>query len=136
MARSRWFRLPVVRGIVAFGESFAIGFRALAIFANVAAQEEGDDGEITIEFLCGQLIFVFAIVIGFAVLFFKVVLVLITNWLLIEMIGLFVVVEGLICVTIFVAYFVLILFIFDLRRVFQYYAAEHKVINAYEAKKP
>ena len=37
-------RLPVVRGVVALGESLAIGFRALAISANYAAQEEGAGG--------------------------------------------------------------------------------------------
>ena len=31
-----------IRGVVALGESLAIGFRALAISANYAAQEEGD----------------------------------------------------------------------------------------------
>jgi uncharacterized protein YqhQ len=30
MARHRVFRLPVVRGVIALGESLAIGFRALA----------------------------------------------------------------------------------------------------------
>jgi uncharacterized protein YqhQ len=42
-------------------------------------------------------------------------------------------VEGLIRVTIFVAYLGLISLLPDLRRVFQYHAAEHKAINAYEA---
>src|SRR2546422_1078251 len=45
MARRRIYRLPVVRGVIALGESLAIGFRALAISANYAAQEEGEDGE-------------------------------------------------------------------------------------------
>ena len=43
MARHPFFRLPVVRGVVALGESLAIGFRALAISANDAAQEEGKE---------------------------------------------------------------------------------------------
>jgi uncharacterized protein YqhQ len=42
-------------------------------------------------------------------------------------------VEGLIGVTLFVAYLLVISLLPDLRRVFQYHAAEHKVINAYEA---
>src|SRR5207253_10625857 len=45
----------------------------------------------------------------------------------------FVIVEGLIRVTIFVAYLTLLSLIPSLRRVFQYHAAEHKAINAYEA---
>ena len=136
MMRSRWFRLPIVRGIVALGESLAIGFRALAISANVAAQEEDGDGEIKTELSRGQLIFAFAIAIGFAVSLFKVAPALITNWLPIETTGVFVVVEGLIRVTIFILYLSLISLIPDLRRVFQYHAAEHKAINAYEAGEP
>src|SRR6266480_6966760 len=72
MARHWTFRLPVIRGVVALGESLAIGFRALAISANYAAQEEGEDGEVSTELTRGQLIFAFAIAIGFAVLLFKV----------------------------------------------------------------
>jgi uncharacterized protein YqhQ len=133
MARHWFFRLPVVRGVIALGESLAIGFRALAISANYAAQEEGDDGEVSTELSRGQLIFAFGIAIVFAILLFKVTPALLTNWLPIETTGIFVIVEGLIRVTIFVLYLALISLLPDLRRVFQYHAAEHKAINAYEA---
>jgi uncharacterized protein YqhQ len=133
MARHRLLRLPLVRGVVALGESLAIGFRALAISANYAAQEEGDDGEVQTELSRGALIFAFAIAIGFAVMLFKVGPALITDALPIKATGWFVVVEGLIRVTIFVLYLSLISLLPDLRRVFQYHAAEHKAINAYEA---
>jgi uncharacterized protein YqhQ len=133
MARHWFFRLPIIRGIIALGESLAIGFRALAISANYAAQEEGDDGVVATELSRGSLIFAFAIAIGFALMLFKVTPALITNWLPIETTGWFVIVEGIIRVTIFVAYLLVISFLPDLRRVFQYHAAEHKVINAYEA---
>ena len=47
MARGRIFRLPVIRGVIALGESLAIGFRALAISANYAAQDpEAKEGEV------------------------------------------------------------------------------------------
>jgi uncharacterized protein YqhQ len=133
MARHWFFRLPVVRGIIALGESLAIGFRALAISANYAAQEEGEDGEVSTELSRGALIFAFAIAIGFALMLFKVTPVLITNWLPIDTTGWFVIVEGVIRVTIFILYLLVISLLPDLRRVFQYHAAEHKVINAYEA---
>ena len=133
MARHRFFRLPIIRGIIALGESLAIGFRALAISANYAAQEESDDEEVSTEIGRGALIFAFAIAIGFALLLFKVTPALVTSWLPIETTGWFVVVEGLIRVTLFILYLVLISFLPDLRRVFQYHAAEHKAINAYEA---
>jgi uncharacterized protein YqhQ len=133
MARHWFFRLPIVRGIVALGESLAIGFRALAISANYAAQEEGDEGEVQTELSRGALIFAFAIAIGFALMLFKVTPALITSWLPIETTGWFVIVEGLIRVSIFILYLLIISLLPDLRRVFEYHAAEHKVINAYEA---
>jgi uncharacterized protein YqhQ len=133
MARHRLLRLPVIRGVVALGESLAIGFRALAISANYAAQEENEEGEVATELSRGAIIFAFAIAIGFAVLLFKVTPALITSWLPIDTTGGFVVVEGLIRVTFFIAYLSLISLLPDLRRVFQYHGAEHKAINALEA---
>ncbi len=140
MARHLVFRLPVVRGVMALGESLAIGFRALAISANYAAQEEREDGEggteVETELSRGALIFAFAVAIGFAVILFKVTPALITHWLPIRSTGWFVIVEGLIRVSMFVAYLALISLLPDLKRVFQYHAAEHKAINAYEAGDP
>jgi uncharacterized protein YqhQ len=133
MARHWFFRLPVVRGVIALGESLAIGFRALAISANYAAQEEGEEGEVQTELSRGAIIFAFAIAIGFALMLFKVTPALITNWLPVETTSWFVIVEGLIRVALFIAYLLVISLLPDLRRVFQYHAAEHKVINAYEA---
>ena len=128
----RWLRLPVLRGVVALGESLAIGFRALAISASYAAQDEESE-EVQTELTRGQLAFAFGIAIGFALLLFKVSPALITSWLPIHDTGWFVVVEGLIRVTIFLVYLTVLSFLPDLRRVFQYHAAEHKAINAYEA---
>jgi len=133
MAKRRIFRLPIIRGIIALGESLAIGFRALAISAQYATQEEGEDGEVNTHLTRGQLIFAFAISIGFAVMLFKVGPALITSRLGFKSTGEFVVVEGLIRVAIFILYLFLISLLPDLRRVFQYHAAEHKAINAYEA---
>jgi len=133
MQRHRLWRLPVIRGVIALGESLAIGFRALAISANYAAQEEGENGEVTTEISRGQIIFSFVIAIGFALMLFKVGPALLTNWLPIEGTTWFVIVEGLIRVSVFILYIALIGLIPDLKRVFQYHGAEHKAINALEA---
>lgn len=135
MARHRIFRLPVIRGIVALGESLAIGFRALAISANYAAQDaDADDKEeVETELSRGAIFFAFAIAIGFAIALFKVTPALITRWLPIETDGYFVIVEGVIRVSIFILYILVISMLPDLRRVFQYHGAEHKAINALEA---
>jgi uncharacterized protein YqhQ len=133
MQRRRIWRLPVIRGVIALGESLAIGFRALAISANVASQERDEDGEIATQIGRGQIIFSFVVAIGFAVMLFKVGPALLTNWLPIESTELFVVVEGVIRVTVFIGYILVISLLPDLRRVFQYHGAEHKTINALEA---
>src|SRR5436309_14537919 len=136
MARHVFFRLPIVRGVMALGESLAIGFRALAISANYAQRQEGEDGEVDTELSRGALVFAFLIAIGFAIAVFKVGPALITDQLPIRSGEYFVVVEGLIRVSMFVGYLALISLLPDLRRVFQYHAAEHKAINAYEAGEP
>jgi uncharacterized protein YqhQ len=133
MKRRKVWRLPVVRGVIALGESLAIGFRALAISANVATQERDEEGEIQTQISRGQIIFSFALAIGFALMLFKVGPALLTSWLPIESTGTFVVVEGLIRVAVFIGYILLISLLPDLRRVFQYHGAEHKTINALEA---
>jgi uncharacterized protein YqhQ len=134
MKRHWFFRLPVVRGVVALGESLAIGFRALSISANYAAAEDNELAEAEEQELSrAALVFAFLIAIGFAISVFKVGPALLADLLPISSGTWFVIVEGLIRVTVFVLYLFLISLLPDLRRVFQYHAAEHKAINAYEA---
>ena len=96
MQRHRLWRLPVIRGVIALGESLAIGFRALAISANYAAQQEerARGEEVKTEISRGQIIFSFVLAIGFALMLFKVGPALLTSWLPIEGTTLFVIVEG------------------------------------------
>src|SRR5581483_7015582 len=120
MARHWALRLPIVRGVVALGESLSIGFRALSVSANYAAQEEAEGEEEAAEIGRWALVFSFLVAIGFVVVVFK------------SGAGL-VIVEAVIRIAIFVAYLALLSLIPSLRRVFEYHAAEHKAINAYEA---
>jgi uncharacterized protein YqhQ len=134
LAARHWaLRLPVVRGVVALGESLAIGFRALSVSANYAAQDAAEGDEEPIELGRWALAFAFLVAIGFAVMIFKVGPALLTDLLPISNGGWFVLVEGLIRVTVFVLYLTILSLIPSLRRVFEYHAAEHKAINAYEA---
>jgi uncharacterized protein YqhQ len=133
MARHWSLRLPIVRGVVALGESLAIGFRALSISAQyAAAEEDAGDGE-PAEIGRWAMVFAFLVAIGFALMLFKVGPALLADTLPISNGGWFVLVEGLIRVTVFVLYLAVLSFIPNLRRVFQYHAAEHKAINTYEA---
>jgi uncharacterized protein YqhQ len=126
-------RVPIVRGVVALGESLAIGFRALSVSAQYAAAEEEMGDEEPAEIGRWAIAFAFLVAIGFALMLFKVGPALLADLLPISSGFWFVLVEGLIRVTVFVAYLTVLSYIPSLKRVFQYHAAEHKAINAYEA---
>src|ERR1700755_3051353 len=63
MARHWALRLPIVRGVVALGESLSIGFRALSVSANYAAQEETEGEEEPAEIGRWALAFAFLVAI-------------------------------------------------------------------------
>jgi uncharacterized protein YqhQ len=132
-ARHWSLKLPVIRGVVALGESLTIGFRALAVSANYAAQDAAEGDEEPLEIGRWALAFAFLVAIGFTVMMFKVGPALLADTLPISNGNLFVLVEGLIRVGVFVGYLIILSLIPSLRRVFEYHAAEHKAINAYEA---
>jgi uncharacterized protein YqhQ len=129
--RHRVLRLPVIRGVVALGESLKIGFRALAISAN--AQLDPDEQEEIGGFTWGLTI---ALSLVLAIGLFFVIPVgatsLIKDWL--GSAFLFWLVEGVLRTAIFIGYILAISRLRDLRRVFEYHGAEHKTISAYEAE--
>jgi uncharacterized protein YqhQ len=128
--RRRIYRWPVIRGVVALVESLAIGLRALGISANAQLPEE--EQEISNRVWGGTIVVALAFSIG---LFF-VVPVGLTS-LVKHQLGspvAFWAVEGVLRTGIFLGYLVLLSRLADLRRVFEYHGAEHKVISCYEAE--
>ena len=133
MKRHLIFRLPVIRGIMALGESLAIGFRALAISTEYAGEGETEEESVEIGRWAIALMFVFAIV--FALGLFKVGPAALTRWLLPDSSNsVFVLFEGLLRVVILIGYMALVGLMPDIRRLWAYHGAEHKVINAFEAE--
>jgi uncharacterized protein YqhQ len=138
LQRHRALRLPIVRGVVALGESMAIGFRALGISANAqlppAEDEDEQDQEISGGVWAGTVIVALVLAIG---LFF-VIPVGLTSLIKGQLHSsvLFWVIEGLVRTAIFLGYMVLLSRLRDLRRVFEYHGAEHKTISCYEAGLP
>lgn len=129
--RHRLLRLPVIRGVVALGESLKVGFRALSISANAQITEEDNFEEI------GGLTWGLTVAgsLLLAIVLFFVIPVGLTS-LIKDQLGsafLFWLVEGLLRTGIFIGYIVMISRIRDLRRVFEYHGAEHKTISCFEA---
>ena len=130
LKRHRWLRLPVIRGVVALGESLAIGFRALRISAE--SQLPPDEQE---EITRAQWAITVVLGLGLAIGLFFLLPAGLTS---LSGVGadngvVFVVVEKAIRITIFLTYLWLISRLSHLRRVFEYHGAEHKVIHTYEA---
>lgn len=133
---STWslFRKPFLRGFPVLLETMVNGIKALSFSAALAVEEDEEEGELSNWHLALTLVIAIAAALGlFVVLphFISVGM----EWL-----GLsgdvdslsFHAWDGLFKMAIFISYIVAISFIPDIRRVFQYHGAEHKVIWAYE----
>ena len=130
--RHRVLRWPIIRGVVALTESLKIGFRALGISAE--AQAAGHDEEIGKGMWVGTIIFSLALAIGLFFLLPAGITSIFKDSLPNSFV--FVVVEKLIRIGIFLGYLWLISRMRELERVFQYHGAEHKTISCYEAGLP
>jgi len=141
--RNRLLKLPVIRGVVAFCSSMAVGYRSLAWSAEIAMQDEEPSTSKFDTFLQDKLGDKFFSVLMSIGMVLSVVLGLGLFMLLPAWIGTFVgggalvgVVEGLVRITIFVAYIFLISRMKDIQRFFQYHGAEHMAINCHEQNLP
>jgi len=132
--KGRLREMPLVRGIIVLVETLVLGTQSLLHSAQVAAAEELGE-KIPTALLWGTV----AVSLALGVALFVMVPLFATRYLIDPYIGsalLSVVLEGLIRIGIFIAYLKLIGLMPDIRRVFAYHGAEHKVVNAYEAGVP
>jgi uncharacterized protein YqhQ len=131
--RSRWAKIPFIRGVLVLAESLNLGMRALS-WSTIKASEE-DEEELTTRHVVGAMV----IAIVFFIAVFMVLPLLAARGaeqLLGESTILFNVVDGLVRVGLFVGYIWAIGFSKEIGRVFEYHGAEHKTIHAYEAGRP
>jgi uncharacterized protein YqhQ len=129
MRRRAWLRWPVIRGVVALGESLKIGFKALNMSAN--AQLAPGEEPIPSSAWAGAVGLALTLAIGLFFLLPVGLTSLFKDSLPNSIV--FVIVEKLIRIAIFLTYLWAISRMRDLQRVFEYHGAEHKVISCYEA---
>ena len=127
----RMRRTPLIRGIIVLIEAMVLGIKSLLYSANVSLEEEEEE-------ISGKTVWLMiTLALVLAVVLFFIVPLLLTR--LIPDIGsslVFHLIEGLIRLVIFVAYLKIVGLVPDIKRVFTYHGAEHKVVNAYEAGVP
>ena len=132
--KGRLREMPFIRGIIVLVETLVLGTQSLLHSAQVAAAEEVGE-KIPTAILGGTV----AASLALGVALFIMVPLFTTRYLIDPHIGsalLSNIFEGLIRIGIFIAYLKVISLIPDIKRVFAYHGAEHKVVNAYEAGVP
>lgn len=127
--RSRYGKVPVVRGVLLLVDTLSLGFKAIKYAAEKAFDEEVE---------VSNTVFTLNLIIALALAVF--LFVLLPLWTAKFVVGtqtasnslLFSTIEGLVRLFVFILYLIAISFMPDMRRVFQYHGAEHKVIHAFE----
>lgn len=140
--RHKICKLPFLRGVVNFIESMVIGMKTLTYSSSFYDDEEEESKADKLF----DSIFkdkAESVLIGFTVMLSIVIAVALFMMLpafIAQLLGKFIenffllaVVEGIIRLTIFLIYVVLISQMQDIKRVFMYHGAEHKTINCYES---
>lgn len=123
---------PFIRGVVSLFESLIVGMRALSFSANQALEEEEE------ELTNLEMAITIGVALGLAILLFVVLpatgIKFIQSYISSNLILNFI--EGVIKVTVFLLYIIAISQLKDIKRVFQYHGAEHKVIYNHESDLP
>ena len=125
-------RAPLIRGIIVLIEAMVLGIKTLLYSASVSLEEEEE------KISGGYFLVVVVISLCLAVGLFFLAPLFLTKLIdpYISSSLLFHLIEGLIRLVIFIAYLKLMTLMPDMKRVFAYHGAEHKVINAYEDGAP
>ena len=130
--KGRLRKTPLVRGVIVLIETLILGTQALLQSAQIASAEEEE--KIPAAALWGIVV----LSLVFAVALFFIAPLLAIRYFDIYIASDFIsnLIEGCIRIGTFIAYLKLISLFPDIRRVFAYHGAEHKVVNAYEAGCP
>lgn len=134
--RFSFLKKPVLRGVVTLVESMVQGVDALGYSANIAADEEKVDEEITQWAIISSMITAFGLGIGLFVALPHYLTAVATAKMgsgITAQSPLFHLLDGVLKMAILLSYVYLIALMKDIHRVFQYHGAEHKSIYAFEA---
>jgi uncharacterized protein YqhQ len=139
--------LPVIRGTVTLGQAFILGMRALKfstdqVMAGMRAENAGPKGETLekdSEVGSWAMALNVMVALAFFIFLFKYIPLLAASYLAALYPAanhhfVFSLVDGVIRLLLFLLYISAISLVGDIRRVFEYHGAEHKVVFTYEAR--
>lgn len=133
--RNKFLGLPIMRGAVILIESMVIGIKALTFSGDVAVMDPSPENSYPQQFRGISTVWMIVTIAGALILglllFFYLPL-LVTDWLGAKSGFWFNFIDGIIRITVFLMYLLLITMWRDIQRIFQYHGAEHKTIFAFE----
>ncbi len=121
-------KLPLIRGAVALIENLILGFKALMYSVDKTGGEE-----VEISWLQMTISIILAVALTFGLFFALPTFLGKFIYQSIPNIFLYNLIEGLIRLTILISYIIFTSFLKDIKTLYEYHGAEHKVIHAYEA---
>jgi uncharacterized protein YqhQ len=136
------FKFPVLRGVGTLGQAMSLGIKALRFSANASLddgskEKSANSQEVSSWVMAANLLFSF----GFFIFLYKFVPLYLTSLLekVYPAVGgrvAFNAVDGIIRLVIFLGFLYMVSRWEDIRRVFQYHGAEHRVVFNFESGKP
>ncbi|MDD2553643.1 MAG: DUF1385 domain-containing protein [Desulfotomaculaceae bacterium] len=128
--RVPFLKWPFVRGTIVLIESLVMGIESLSFSASHATDDEEE------QLTTKEIVITIILSLGLAILLFAVLPTAAAHLLITIAPGTLVqnFIEGFFRIAVLLIYVVAIGRLADIKRVFQYHGAEHKVINAYEAR--
>ena len=135
--------LPIIRGVVNFGESLYIGLKTLSYSSSFYEEEDYEPGKVEqfftkifgdkLESVLMGITMVISVILALGI--FMVLPFFLTNLMkgFLPSYSIRTLIEGIIRVALFLIYIWLISKMEDIKRVFMYHGAEHKTINCLEA---
>jgi len=146
--QSKWMKYPIIRGVVAFVASLVQGTKTLTFSADKLEEFESKQEEVKQDKMeawltkhfgekgAWNLMLYLSVVVS--IVFTVGVFIILPTWV-VNFCGRWIsneialnLIEGVFRILIFVLYVVLIAFMEDIKRVFQYHGAEHKTIHCFE----
>ena len=124
----KFLKWPIFRGIINLVESLVLGLKALTYSAEQATGEEEKINSV-------EMFFTILIAFGLFIVFFIALPTAIAKYLdkYLSNLIIYNLFEGILRISIFITYLFFISKLKDIKRVFEYHGAEHKVIYTYEA---
>jgi uncharacterized protein YqhQ len=126
--KMKFLKWPIFRGVINLIESLVLGLKALTYSAEQATGEEEKINSV-------EMFFTILIAFGLFIVFFIALPTAMARYLdrYLSNVIIYNLFEGLLRISIFITYLFFISRIKDIKRVFEYHGAEHKVIYTYEA---